>query len=167
MVTFAFLRPIEVVRLTVGDIDLQNKVLTVKSKTENRSTIKIIEDLVPTLEGMQLEKYKYNFHLFTPKQQPDYWDSKETSKSDYFQKRFGEVKEHFGFGVEYGIYSFRHTFVKNLYENFLKEGLSEREAQMKLMGITRHKSLSGLKNYLRDVGAALSEDYSDSYTIVF
>ena len=84
-----------------------------------------------------------------------------------FAKRFNAVKLHFGFSAAYGIYSFRHTAAMDLYYSFLKQGLTEREAILKLMPITGHATEAALYNYLRDVGGMLPKDYGSDYTLEF
>jgi hypothetical protein len=61
----------------------------------------------------------------------------------------------------------RHSFAVDLYNSFINSGATTVEAEMKMLPITRHKSLSGLRNYLRDVGALLPKDYGHNFTIDF
>lgn len=67
----------------------------------------------------------------------------------------------------HNIYSGRHTTTLDLYNSFKNQGLTDLESKHKLMTITRHKSISGLENYLRDIGASLPKDYSNDYTLNF
>jgi len=106
--------------------------------------------------------------LFTNKNIPRNWDEATLkSKVDYFGKRFGKVKKALGYGREYGLYSFRHTAILDLYNSLVDEGMSEQEILFKLMPITQHKSIAGLKNYLRNHKKSLPKDHSDIYTIDF
>ncbi len=116
---------------------------------------------------MDLHKYNDKDHVFTRYNKPIFWDASDKTKTRVFQKRFAEVKKHFGFNDDYGMYSFRHTFAIDLYHSFIKEEASEQEALMRMMGITRHKSMDGLKSYLREIGAFVPKDYSDRYSINF
>lgn len=167
-VTYAFLRPIEVNRLKVGDIDIKNERISVKTKTSKRESLLIISKLQETIKAMNIENYPKNYFLFTKDQRPNEWLTlREKQRQEWFMKQFRKVKIHFNFGPEYSIYSFRHSFTLNLYNKFIGDGLTDLQAKHKLMTITRHKSLSGLSNYLRDIGAFVPEDYSDDYTIDF
>lgn len=166
-VAFAFLRPVEVVRLTVGDIDLPNNRMTVKTKTEARATVRIVPQLADELKVMQLEKFDKTDFLITPGGSPSKWEVKENTRTKEFSDRFTKVKEHFGFGPEYGIYSVRHSFAVDLYNSFINAGATTIEAEMKMLPITRHKSISGLRNYLRDVGALMPKDYGKNFTLDF
>jgi len=164
-VSYGFLRPIEVVRIKIKDIDLTNNQLFVQSKTEKRATIRIVPQLHKEILKMNVAKRNKEDYLFTIHDDFTNWDSDIANKRGYFSKQFLKVKKNLDYGREYGIYSFRHSFAVNLYQSFIKEGLNDTEAQLKMLPITRHKSLSGLRNYLRDIGAFLPEDYSDKFSI--
>jgi integrase len=166
-VAFAFLRPVEVVRLTVADVDLTNARLSVKTKTETRATVRIIPQLAEEIQKMQLQNFSKNDFVLTASGIPGKWPAKENTRTKEFSDRFTKVKDHFGFGSEYGIYSIRHSFALDLYNSFITEGLTSVEAEFKLLTITRHKSVSGLRNYLRDVGALLPKDYGKNFTLDF
>jgi len=173
-VAFAFLRPVEVVRLTVGDVDLTNARLSVKTKTETRATVRVVPQLAEELQKMQLHNYNKTDFLLTPSGVPGNWANQRTgeptaenTRTKEFSDRFTEVKKHFGFGAEYGIYSVRHSFAVDLYNSFINAGATTIEAEMKMLPITRHKSLSGLRNYLRDVGALMPKDYGKNFTLDF
>ena len=98
--------------------------------------------------------------LFTPNGIGGVWDTMLTNRRDYFSKRFKTVvKDHFGFNENYGLYSFRHTFITKLYRALVKES-SPYEAKSKLMQITGHSTMTALEKYLRDIDAELPEDYS-------
>ena len=171
-ITYALLRPVEVCRLKVKDIDLKNNILHVNTKTESYATVLIIEPLKKKILEMDLEKYKPDDFLFTKFEKPSDWQiGKEKSKVDFFGRKFKKVKKAIGEEIniekEHGLYSSRHTVVLDLFFSFKKQGMTDLEAKHKLMPITRHKSIEGLENYLRDIGASLPEDYSDDYTLNF
>ncbi|WP_241739565.1 DDE-type integrase/transposase/recombinase, partial [Aestuariibaculum marinum] len=82
------------------------------------------------------------------------------ARRDYFSKRFKTVvKDHFGFNQDYGLYSFRHTYITKVYRALVKES-SPFAAKSKLMQITGHTTMGALEKYLRDIDAELPEDYS-------
>ncbi|WP_372795205.1 tyrosine-type recombinase/integrase [Lutibacter sp.] len=167
-VMYAFLRPIEVTRIKVENIDLIRGIIEVKTKTEDSSTVLIIDKLRSVIETLDIDYKKNNYHIFTNEFKPALWNtSREKSKTDFFIRRFKKLKNKLNLNNDYGIYSFRHTFALDLYNSFLKQGLTQLESKHKLMTITRHKSMSGLENYLRDIGAELPKDYSSDFTIDF
>lgn len=83
----------------------------------------------------------------------------KTTEETIFSKRFKIGKDHFGLNIDYGLYSFRHTSITNLYKEFSKT-LTPFEAKSKLKEITGHQTMEALEKYLRDIDAALSEGYS-------
>ncbi len=171
-VMYALLRPIEVCRIKLIDIDLKAKTLRVRTKTEEQATILLIAPILEYLENIDISKYPSNFNLFSKDEIPAMWETKrEKSKADFFTRKFQRLKKEIGKELKltknHTIYSARHSAVLDLYNSFKNQGLTDLEAKHKLMTITRHKSLSGLENYLRDIGASLPENYADDYTIDF
>ena len=155
-ISYNFLRPIEVCRLQVKDIDLEGKRLMVEAKNQARKT-KIIPEILLT-ELLYLKGANPNHFLFAP-EGLGHWDTSETNKRDYWSKRFKKVKEHFSLGEDYGLYSFRHTFITKLYRK-LREQYPPFETKSRLMLITGHTTITALDKYLRDIDAELPEDYS-------
>lgn len=157
-VSYNFLRPVEVCRLKVGDIDIIDKKIYVRAKNQPVK-IKIIPSIIID-QLPDLKKLNQNDFLFTPNKIGDQWDITENNKRDYFTKQFKKVKDHFGLGKEYGLYSFRHTFITKLY-NEMSKSYSPFEAKSRLMLITGHKRMEALELYLRKIDAILPEDYSN------
>lgn len=156
-ISYNYLRPIEVCRLQVGDLDLVDRKLYVRAKNSPVKTKIIPEILINELPD--LSKMNKNHFLFTPFAIGGEWETSETDKRDYFSKRFKKVKDHFKLGKDYGLYSFRHTFITKLYSEFAKT-MTPNEAKSKLMLITGHNTMDALEKYLRDIDAVLPEDYS-------
>jgi len=156
-VSYNLLRPIEVCRLRIEDIDIKDKKLYVKAKNK-AVKIKIIPDYllkeIPDLSALEKKLF-----LFTPEKIGGDWEANETNRRDHFSKRFKKVKDLFGLGVNYGMYSFRHTFITKLYQELRKE-YSQFEAKSRLMLITGHATMIALEQYLRDIDAELPKDYS-------
>lgn len=60
--------------------------------------------------------------LFTPKGLVKEWVAAVKSRRDYFSKRFKKiVKNTFNFDENYGLYSYRHTYVAKLYRQLIIE----------------------------------------------
>ena len=85
-ISYNFLRPIEVCRLKIRDIDLKNKRIQFKAKNKALKT-KIIPDLliseIPDLTGIDPDCY-----LFTPDGIGKQWSTSVDNKRNYFSKRF-------------------------------------------------------------------------------
>lgn len=158
-VSYNFLRPIEVCELRIKDIDLVGK--RIYLRTKNKAVkIKIIPEILlndlPDLSNFAPESF-----LFTPTGLGQDWVTEPNNKRDYFSKRFKEVvKTHFNLNKDYGMYSFRHTFITKLYREMRKTS-SQFETKSKLMLVTGHSTMTALEKYLRDIDAELPEDYSN------
>lgn len=160
-ISYNFLRPVEVNRLMVKDIDISDKKLYVKTKNKPLK-IKIIPDILLD-ELPDLSQLKQSNYLFTPNGFGLEWEAEENNRRDSFSKRFKSViKDHFNLGSEYGLYSFRHTFITKLYRK-LREEKSPFETKSVLMNITGHSTMDALEKYLRDIDAELPEDYSELF----
>jgi integrase len=158
-VSYSFLRPIEVCRLRVKDINFEQRTLQFQAKNKALKT-KIIPEIL-FKELPDLSSINGELLLFTPNAIGGKWGSMLANRRDYFSKRFKKVvKNHFGFNENYGLYSFRHTFITKLYRALTKDS-SPYEAKSRLMQITGHSTMTALEKYLRDIDAELPEDYSN------
>lgn len=156
-ISFNFLRPIEVNRLKIDDLDLEGKKLFVRAKNK-AVKVKIIPqkiiDLLP-----DFSKMNRNHYLFTMNGIGGEWETEENSRRGYFSNKFKLVKDQFGMDKNYGLYSFRHTSITNLYKE-LSKSLTPFETKSRLMQITGHQTMVALEKYLREIDAALPDDYS-------
>lgn len=160
-ISYNFLRPKELCRLTVGDINLREQIVVFKAKNKPLKTKRIpgiILNELPDLSQMDKDLF-----LFTPSKMGGPWDAHEDSRREHFTNRFKRVvKDPFGLDENYGLYSFRHTFITHLYRTLVEES-SPFEAKCELMQITGHSSMSALDKYLRDIDAYLPSDYSNKF----
>ena len=146
-------------RLTVGDINVKDRTIQFKAKNSPLKT-KIIPEILWG-ELPDLSKLNKEWVLFTPQEFGGVWETREENRRDYFSKRFKKVvKDHFGLSEDYGLYSFRHTFITKLYRAMVKDS-SPHAAKSQLMQITGHSSMEALEKYLRDIDAELPADYSE------
>lgn len=158
-ISYNLLRPIEVCRLKVGDLNLNTKTIQFKAKNSPLKTKIIPELLINDLPD--LSKLNKELSLFTPEQIGGEWDATIDNRRDHFTKRFKTViKDHFNLGNDHGLYSFRHTYITKLYRELVKNS-SPHEAKSRLMQITGHSSMTALEKYLRDIDAELPADYSE------
>ncbi|WP_232623084.1 tyrosine-type recombinase/integrase [Pareuzebyella sediminis] len=156
-ISYNFLRPIEVCRLKIKDIDLEGRELSVKAKNKPVKT-KIIPDILFE-ELPDLSRFNQEDFLFTMDGFGGNWDITESSKRDYFSKKFKKIKDYFNLGKDYGLYSFRHTYITKMYREMVKDS-TPFEAKSELMLITGHATMHALEKYLRDIDAELPKDYS-------
>ncbi|WP_396144019.1 tyrosine-type recombinase/integrase [Flavobacterium sp.] len=155
-ISYNFLRPVEVNRLTIGDIDLNDKIIKIKTKTgfKLKRIPQILIDEMPDISS-----YNKDAFLFGRKDFGQFWDANETSRRNDYSDYFFEVKKKFGLGKDYGLYSFRHTFISKLYNTFIKE-MTPEEAESNIMSITGHATKIALRKYLREINTYIPEDYS-------
>ncbi|KOY51926.1 Phage integrase family protein [Polaribacter dokdonensis DSW-5] len=159
-VSYSFLRPIEICRLKVEDIDVENKLMYIKSKTKPVQKKIIPQILLDHLPDLSQKDPRAN--LFGRYEIGEVWDAEPINKRNEFSKRFKAVKDHFKLGSDYGIYSFKHTYVTKLYVKYVKT-MTPQQAKSKLMNITGHVTLDALQKYLRDIDAEMPADYSEDF----
>ena len=157
-ISYNHLRPVEVIRLKIKDINIEDKLIYVRAKNQPVKTKLIPEILLKDLPN--ISNINPDFYLFTPTGIGQDWTTNETDKRNYFSKRFKKVKDALNLNKDYGLYSFRHTFITKLYKEFIKSS-TPFEAKSKLMLITGHTTMTALEKYLRDIDAELPEDYSN------
>lgn len=158
-ISYSILRPIEICRLKIEDVDIKDRKLYVKAKNKPVQIKIIPKILLESLPNLS-EKDPKSF-LFGRFEIGSFWDATEVNKRNEFSKRFKVIKDHFNLGTEYGMYSFKHTFITKLYRSF-RETMTQNEAKSKLMTISGHSTMKALEKYLRDIDAELPEDYSNS-----
>ena len=155
-ISYNFLRPVEVNRVKIGDIDLNDKILKIKTKTgfKVKRIPQLLIDEIP-----DLSIYLCDAYLFGRKDFGQYWEATENNRRNNYSDYFLEVKKKFGFDKNYGLYSFRHTFITKLYNTFIKE-MTPDEAESNIMSITGHSTKTALRKYLREINAYIPDDYS-------
>ncbi|HRB72450.1 tyrosine-type recombinase/integrase [Flavobacterium sp. UBA4197] len=157
-VSYNFLRPVEVARLKVKDIDIIDKKIYVSTKNKEIAIKRIPDILISELPNLTI--LNQDAWFFTPYGYGENWDAKETNRRGTFGKRFKIVKDKLGLGDEYGMYSWRHTFITKLYNQLIINS-TPFVAKSELMLITGHTTMTALEKYLRDIDAVLAEDYSE------
>ncbi|MCR8668034.1 site-specific integrase [Aestuariibaculum sp. M13] len=157
-VAYGFLRPIEVCRIKIKDINVEEGLIQFKSKTNALETKRIPDMLLQELPD--LGAFDPNSYLFTPDRFGDFWETEENNKRNYFSKRFKKVvKEDFNLDKNYGLYSFRHTFITKLYQSLITD-YPPNEVKSRIMHITGHSTMDALEKYLRTIDAAIPDYYS-------
>lgn len=157
-ICYTILRPIEICRLQVKDIDLLERKIYVKTKTTAYKTKlipQILIDALPDLSQMDGDTYLFTRFGFGYK-----WISEDSHRREYFTECFKNVvKIPFKLDKNYTMYSFKHTYITKIYNSLLIDS-TPFEAKSKLMLITGHSTMKALDMYLRDIDAVLPDDYS-------
>lgn len=166
-VAYNHLRPVEVNRLRVKDINLEEGLVYFKAKNKPLKTKRIPSIYINELKKLKLHRYNKEFYLFTPNNKPSFWDTDDNTRRDYFSKRFKKVKDIFRLGVEYGLYSFRHSFITNLFRYLrTQENKSYSQAIEILQPITGHETRVALEKYIHAIDADIPEDWSDKIDFI-
>lgn len=155
-VGYNFLRPVEVTRLKVGDLDLENKLLSVWVKQGKNKIKRIPDAIIEELSKYDLSK-KTNY-VFGLKGIGEKWDRPPSSRRQTISKRITKIIRELGYGDGYVLYSFRHTFATIGYKN-LRKRLSKDEALDTLMGYTGHSSRVALQSYIHYIDAEIVDEY--------
>lgn len=165
---YAFLRPSEILRLKVKDIQSNGILLSAKNaKTAKSVIIPIIDRLRPVLDEMIQQSNSPEDFLFSAEQKPS---SRQVGGTQYFSKRFDKCREYMNekhgcsFTHEHTLYAMRHTFIKDLYLHF-KNTMTRDQAEFRTMQITRHQTTSALRAYIRDYSIDTLEDWGEAYSI--
>ena len=157
-VAYSFLRPIEVCRLCVGDLDLKKKTISFVPKNGAWKTHRIPDILLNDIPD--LSKMDKKAILFTAEGIGKFTDTKLENRRSYFTSRFKRlVSKEFDLSFEHTLYSFRHTFITMLYKEHRKSH-APFEAKSRVMHITGHTSMQSLESYLRGMDVELPDDYS-------
>ena len=166
-VSYCFLRPVEVNRLRVKDVNLEESLLYFKAKNKPQKTKRIPSIFIEDVKAMNLHLYNNEYFLFTLKNKPAEWNTDDNTRRDAFSKRFKKVKNKFNLGKEYGLYSFRHSFITNLFR-YLRttENKSYSEAIKELQPITGHETQQALEMYIHKIDADIPEDWSDKIDFI-
>tara|TARA_R110000787_G_scaffold105172_1_gene212623 strand:+ start:403 stop:1683 length:1281 start_codon:yes stop_codon:yes gene_type:complete len=166
-VSYCFLRPVEVNRLKVKDVNLEENLLYFKAKNKPQKTKRIPSIFIEDVKAMNLHLCNKEYFLFTLKNNPAEWNTDDNTRRDAFSKRFKKVKNKFNLGKEYGLYSFRHSFITNLFR-YLRttENKSYSESIKELQPITGHETQQALEMYIHKIDADIPEDWSDKIDFI-
>jgi len=171
-VAYNFLRPVEVCRLKIKDLNLEEALLYYQAKNKPLKTKRIPSLLLNDLKKMNLHNYDKNSFLITPSGIPGEWEGSDNQRRGVITRRFTRLKSQMvqeGIELEKGdnIYSFRHSYITNLFRHLrTKENLSFYQAIQQLMPITGHSSESGLMNYIHAIDADIPEDWSEKIDVI-
>ena len=166
-IAYNFLRPVEVNRLKVKDINLEESLLYFQAKNKPLKIKRIPSIFIDDIKALNLHLYNAEHFLFTPKNEPAEWNSSDNSRRDTFSKRFKIVKNKFNLGSQYGLYSFRHSFITNLFRYLRSvEKKSYSEAIEVLQPITGHETRVALERYIHQIDADIPEDWSDKIDFI-
>ena len=154
-VGYMFWRPIEAVRIKVSDIDFDDNVIRIETKTKTKKT-----KIIPSILLSELKKFvkgKDGF-IFEPSN-TDWNHTTEMNRRGFYGRQFLKFRNKNNIDVEFTLYHFRYTFITKIYLE-LRKTLSKSEAVIKLSLITGHDS-KAIYGYIQANDLELPEDYSE------
>jgi len=151
MVYFAFLRPAELMRLKVGQIDLENRVIMVtaeQSKNSKQEGVFIVDPLYELLKAERLDRLDPGHYLFSRNLEPGHIHWVRNRVSELHRQALEETGLYDG---KLTLYSWKHTGVCNAYRH---GGVDIKTLQ----ALLRHHSLDMTAIYLRAMGLQLNDN---------
>ncbi len=146
MIYYSWARTIELCRLRVGDIDLQENVIhfsAARTKNSKGARVQIVAPLRAVLQEMELEKYPPNFYLFSDNWMPGSQQKKTNEVSERWRELVkGKLK------IDKSMYALKHTGnIDYLLQNKGRVDLKWQQMQ------NRHSSSAMTERYCRQLGA--------------
>lgn len=150
MIFYCYIRPIEILRLKVGDVNLKDGVIIISGdQSKNRKTQSVV---IPQAYAQELSDYiggaSSDFYLFGFKWKPC---GKPMSRN-HVSLKLNAVIHGLGFGSDYTLYSFKHSGVVAAYQ-----------AGIDLYSISRqlrHHSLVITQIYLKSLGLMPNTEFA-------
>ena len=138
---YCFIRPKELRLMKIGDIDLFDGRVTLRSDTTKNSKTRIVDIPIHFNKKLfthyKLNDYPENFYVFSLEQKPS---ARKVGKN-YFWSRFDAIRKKLNIPKDYKFYGFKHTGAVVA----LKEGANIKDIQQQ-MG---HHSLEVTDEYLK------------------
>ena len=172
-VYYALFRNVEVCRIKIKDVKIDEKLIYSKTKT-NIYFKQIPQILIDEFYNkIDLSEYDNDFYIFTKDDKPSQWLTRlnkktgnrtvteEKNRRGYWGKRFNRVvKKKFNFSKLHTIYSLRHAAIGKMFLVKIKEyklksiANYEEKALDYIRTITNHQDNNTVRNYLRDHGTS-------------
>ena len=147
---YGFLRPTELLRLKVGQIDLRNRLIMItadQSKNAKQQPIYIVDPLYEILLEERIDRYHPTEFLFSKQLEPGTTAYHRNRATDLHRKALEATGLYDG---KLTLYSWKHTGVCNAY----RAGVDIKTLQ----GLLRHHSLDMTAVYLRALGLRVDEN---------
>lgn len=146
-----FIRPLELLRLKVSDVDLRTLQVIVPasaSKNKKQMAVEIPESFAEEVKAWGIEKLPADWYLFGKDLKP----GPNPYHRNSVTKRHAEIAKMCGIDSRYSMYSWKHT---GNVDSFLA-GIDVYD----IMRQNRHHSLEQTMNYLRSLGLRPNVNYS-------
>lgn len=152
LVFYCFLRPQEIMRIKIGDIDLKRKMIVVRgrvTKNKKQETIAIPAAMVDLLLEWRTLDMPVQWHLFNRQLEPSIKEFPPTRLAERWREFASSVN------IVRQMYDLKHTGAGMALDN----GMNLRDLQMHL----RHSSLAVTQQYLEKFRNLVSDRFLDHY----
>ena len=146
---YALMRPAEIKRLKVENIDMDRKLIRIyshQSKVKNHDILPIADTLYEVLLKMEINKFPKDYYIFSLDKQPGL----NKLGNNWTGNHYKPIKEHFNLGPNYTIYGFKHTAVCRWYEH--------NKDLVRVQRMCRHSTIDMTSRYLKSLGL-LTDEY--------
>lgn len=148
---YCFIRPKELRHLRVGDVLTDDKRILLRPEVSKNGKHQYVTIPAPFQESVRrLEERDAREWIFPGKR-----DRSKPASYNYFSRRHRNFMKELGFGLEYKLYSWKHTGAVMA----IKAGISVKELQIQL----RHHSLDMVNRYLRQMGVEDMENLRNRF----
>ena len=154
-VFYAFLRPEEIRRLKVKNVDRKKGKIYIgaqDSKVKREGYVEIPSGLMKVLDQMKLDWNDKDRYIFTSPDNGPY----KMSNRNYHARFYREVMKELNLDENHTIYSWKHT--GNVKAYLAGIGLYS------IMAQNRHSSLETTKNYLKSLGLLDNREFSEKFS---
>lgn len=142
-VYFCYIRPLELLRLTVANFDLENKIITIygnQSKNKKTDVIVIPDAFFDDVKLMELEKFPREYFVFGQGLQTTEGNLSRNTVTKIHKTYLTKLK----FSDDYTLYSHKHSGVVSAYH----QGIDI----YSIMRQCRHGSIHETQHYLKSLG---------------
>lgn len=163
-VMYMFWRNKENCRIKVKDVNLEERIISIKKTKGTGRKVKLIPDIIYDQLKAYIKDADPEYFLFTPEGKPGPWinrDGKVTrldNRRNFFSGKWRNNREAMELGPEYVVYGLRHTGATILYKSLVPVHGHDKTIQI-MSKITGHTSKAILE-YIHYIDAALPEDWS-------
>ena len=139
---YALMRPSEIKRIRIKDIDLENNILRIpsaQSKSKKYDTLPLASALVKEIKAMNIQQYSQDYYLFSRGRKP----SSTPMSSNYTSDKYRPIKKKFNLSEDYTIYAFKHTAVCKWYK--------KDKDIVRIQKMCRHTNIEMTARYLKSL----------------
>lgn len=148
---YTYLRPIELLRLQVGNIDLVQGIIQIhgsQSKNRKSESVVIPDRFIEVVKNLQLQQLPKEYFLFGKKLQTDSQPYHRNSVTLQFRTALNKAG---GFTSDHTLYSCKHTGVSAAYRLGVDIYAISRQC--------RHQTITETQNYMRSIGLQPNDEF--------